>query len=257
MLSPIIWGTLWQCFGAAIALPLYFSRHLTWVATQKPSALVPAAHHMQALPASFLLGAVLPGVIGMMPAWVARSPFAHQNVLAAWQPDPLWVSLLQTGGIWLASSIASSATIEPAKLLTSTRRCYLLAATSSALGHMYVMLSVLGSDDPQLGFARMYVPHLYEGPTGASASIFVRGPWLFLQYDLIIIALSCLSWVYVLLASRAGGTTSWKLKCFAGIVLVAATLGPGAAVSLALWVREGQLVEEQANTSMAQRELKI
>ncbi|KAI0104692.1 hypothetical protein GGR51DRAFT_572643 [Nemania sp. FL0031] len=56
---PTVFGILWQCFGAAIALPLYFAIHLPWATSSRIS---PVHDDMQALaiPWSFLLGAVLP-----------------------------------------------------------------------------------------------------------------------------------------------------------------------------------------------------
>jgi hypothetical protein len=118
---------------------------------------------------------------------------------------------------------------------------YLLAAASSALGHLYTVGRVLMSADPETNFWRMYIPFpgFFSGPSGAS-DILVRGPWLFLQYDLIIISLSSLSWAYCLLLHHVEMS---KVRLALAMLLGALTVGPGATVSLSLFVRQSSLLQ--------------
>lgn len=220
----------------------------------------------RALPLSFILGAVIPVVIGMAPTWFGpkvRTAEAHQIILAAWQADPLWVSWILNctahAGAWIRGrKVAGTADDDRRKAYWWVRASYLLAASSSAMGHLYVVGRTLRSSNREaVNFVRMYVPLLspiIAGPAGTNLNnnnnIFVRGPWLFLQYDLIIISLSSLSWAFLLLLRQQqtpprGQHLSRSINLL-GLILLAGslTIGPGATVSLALFVREGQLPEE-------------
>lgn len=234
--SPIIWGLMWQAFGAAIALPLYFRAHLRWVdkvGDRLSSVDVAAA---RSLPASFIFGALLPAIIGMLPTWYPRSDVLHQNILAAWQPDPVWVSILQAIQVF----VLSSRTRNNERAVWWTRLSYLLAALSSATGHIYGMGSILMSTDPAMTIIGVYVPFIFTGPDGAIQKL-ANGTWLFLQYDLIIISISCISWAY-LLVLRTLPFNTW-IRSYLLIILMSssAVLGPGATVSLSLFWREGYL----------------
>ncbi|KAI0114569.1 hypothetical protein F4776DRAFT_638043 [Hypoxylon sp. NC0597] len=236
--KPIVFGILWQCFGAAISLPLYYALHVSW-ANQSKTFRSTNADLARAIPFGFLLGAIVPAIIGMAPTWngpESRNAETHQNILFAWQPDPIWVSLIQTGIIAATRSTVSrdNGTSIAQKW---TGISYLLAALSSALGHLYTMGSVLTKPNPIATLTRMYVPFPFSGPAGAT-DIFTLGPWLFLQYDLIIISLSSLSWAYIMLA-RASNGKGLSHGSLALIMLVGSlTIGPGATVSLALLARE-------------------
>lgn len=119
-----------------------------------------------------------------------------------------------------------------------------MAAASSATGHLYAMLMVISADDPLLSFGRMYIPHFYGGHAGLDGKL-LTGPWLFLQYDLIIIAVSSLSWAYILTARfLESGAPRLYLLCL--FLLGGLVLGPGATVSVALYWREDKLYELRA-----------
>lgn len=231
---------IWQAFGAAISLPLYFARHLDWLnqTSVQPQAVSEASS--QAVPFSFALGAIVPAVIGLLPAWIdpsTRSTERHQNILAAWQPDPLWVSMIQQLVVALLCRHAKS---DERKSYRWARFSFLLAAASSAIGHLYVKTVILTSTDWIHRFTRMYVPFLSKGPS-ETTDILVHGPWLFLQYDLIIISLSSLSWGYSLVRRLRPNGAPTRLTLVAYLLLGTLTIGPGATVSLLLFWRERQL----------------
>ncbi|KAL4942552.1 hypothetical protein BDV06DRAFT_235395 [Aspergillus oleicola] len=243
---PIVWGLMWQAVGGAIAWPLYFFVHLLWTESQphqiqlQPVSL-PAA---RALPLSFLTGAILPAVIGMLPTWTGatttRSPRAHQFILAAWQLDPIWVSILH-------------ATLT---MLFSSRPC-----SSERVGHLYVLARMMLSENNEvLSFARMYVPHL-AGPGDYTTNQLqlARGPWLFLQYDFIIYSLASLSWVLILLSRMEQPAVSWlgRTKLVLLMALGSIGFGPGTVVSLALWWREGTMAQLRDRRSLGYRGSKL
>ncbi|TAQ89188.1 hypothetical protein B7494_g2487 [Chlorociboria aeruginascens] len=195
--NPIIFALLWQAIGAAIIFPLYFSRHLEWINTQPselPSVSLPFA---RALPFSFIAGAIVPAIVGMLPTWVDRSPKTHQNILAFWQLDPIWVSIIQCLVVILFSGLISTNSQKRTSRWVQTT--YVFAAISSATGHLYATGAMLMSKDPDMGFGRVYIPHLFSGVAGVESRL-INGTWLFLQYDHILIAVSILSWAYLLVA---------------------------------------------------------
>lgn len=230
--SPLIWGVLWQAFGAAISLPFYYYHHLKWLDVSLHKVSSASLSDARVLPVSFTIGALVPAVAGMLPTWFERSARQHQIILAAWQPDPVWVCLIQA----LITAISSTTHVEK-QAIWWTCISYLLAASSSTVGHLYTFGSVAFSSDPAIGFTRMYVPFLRTGPAGSEKKL-ANGPWLFLQYDLIIISLSSLSWAYILVNRLHPVHRISPLLLSLMFLLGAAILGPGATVSLALLWRE-------------------
>lgn len=257
---PVIFGALWQCFGAAISLPIYFAKHLQWLSSAGVTQpRVRSSGEAKAVPFSFLLGAVLPTVVGMAPTWLGyghRAAESHQSILAAWQPDPLWVALLQLAGAAAFSrmmtktqSDATSRSKQDEEAHKWTLVSYLLALVSSTSGHLYVMYRVATSQNAATNLWRMYVPANLVRVENFQ-HILLEGPWLFLKYDFLIISLSSLSWTYYLLqhTSREEGKpgASSKLVLLLAMLFGSALLGPGAVVSLALFWRERSLVAKKA-----------
>ncbi|GFF55468.1 levodione reductase [Aspergillus lentulus] len=245
--QPVVFGLLWQGFGAAISLPLYYALHLSWL-LRAPQAATSAVDPRGArvVHAGFLLGAFFPAVLGMLPTWTgaaARSASDHQRILAAWQPDPLWVSWVQLALAFGLSRLRRTEARGPSPQDRTSwwiRGAYLLAATSSVSGHLYTMATALS--DRQLSLWHMYIPSGWYGPSGVSDDILIRGPWLFLQWDLIIISLSSVSWVLAILHQAFGKNCGlWTLKVGLILVLGSVLIGPGGTVSLALAIREAQL----------------
>ncbi|KAH8598661.1 hypothetical protein B0O99DRAFT_650379 [Bisporella sp. PMI_857] len=244
--NPIIWVVLWQIFGAAILLPLYFSRHLQWLSEQPDALAGSRIASSKALPISFISGAVLPTVIATMwPSWGLFDSLGHQKILAVWQLTPVWVSFIQIVLVWIKSAQAQASDDENAAWWSQLS--YLLAAVISFAGHAYALAAIALSLDPSLNLQRTHLPTFFTGLQG-SPDILTRGPWLFLQSDAMIISLSSVSWAYVLV-SRLAASRSAKsggkmladlLLLLAGFVIGGATIGPGAIVCVALWWREGK-----------------
>ncbi|KAK1979455.1 hypothetical protein LZ30DRAFT_596881 [Colletotrichum cereale] len=250
---PVVFGLLWQCFGGAVSLPLYFAVHLPW-AMSGDAVRVHDAEQALAVPWSFSLGAILPAVVGMGTTWLgpgSRSHATHQLILGLWQPDPLWVSGIQSTVTRALSVVrpgrghgpGSGPRARAANAFFWVRFSYLLASFTSGLGHLYVMGRIIASTDrTAVGFVRMYVPFLFSGPSGVGEDVFVYGPWLFLQYDLIIISSSSLSWAYFLLTGSGNlAEPVSSRRALLSLLIGVWVIGPGATVSLALWYRESTL----------------
>lgn len=73
----------------------------------------------------------------------------------------------------------------------------------------------------------------------------VDGPWLFLQYDLIIIALSSISWAFLLVRQLLGPREMSTVRLALVFLLGHVVIGPGATVSLALYWREVKLEQNR------------
>lgn len=229
---------MWQCFGAAIALPLYFRQHLAWTQSTLSHAAPARPAAVKALLFSFPLGAVLPAVVGLLPIFYPRTSSLHQTILAAWQIDPVYVSAIQALVTYALTQRTRSTAVTDG--IWWSQLVYLIAAVISAMGHIGAMAWFVSSNDPLATLTNAYLPFPLAGPLGASPRL-ASGPWLFLQFDLIIITLSCISWAYLLTVSlltesdRRRTTLPW---IFAGGVVL---LGTGATVSLALLWREHHL----------------
>ena len=250
----MLWGLIWQVFGAAISLPLYFAAHLDWLdkTSAQPQAVSGAS--AQAVPFSFALGAIIPAISGMLPTWIepsARSPGKQQNFLAVWQPDPLWVSLIQQ---LIVAVLSRYAHYDGRKSYRWVQNSFLLSAFFSAIGHLYVNIAMLTSGDCIHRFTRMYLPFSSKG-SPSTTNILIRGPWLFLQFDFIIISLSSLSWVCMLLCRLPLGEGPTRSTLVTYLLLGTVTIGPGATVSLALLWREGKLQRFQGikKTSISEK----
>ncbi|KAF2734443.1 hypothetical protein EJ04DRAFT_603209 [Polyplosphaeria fusca] len=239
--NPIVFGILWQCFGAAISLPLYYSIHLPWaLVADLGGRSVASPRDAQAIQISFLFGALCPAVVGMLPTWlgpVYRSARQHQIVLAVWQPDPFWVSAiyaLVSGFGPLTSPRARQSTRHSYPWVRAT---YVLAAVCSAAGHLCTVAQMINSSgEPKLGLTHMYMPS-FTGPS-ETTNILTSGPRLFLQYDLVIIAISSLSWAFLLCRSALEMRAWQQIRLAFCMMLGALVIGPGATVSLVLLVRE-------------------
>ncbi|KAF7915870.1 uncharacterized protein EAE98_010950 [Botrytis deweyae] len=267
--NPIVWGILWQIFGGAVLLPIYYSRHLQW-ASEQPDVLAPSdVSSSRAIPVSFIIGVVLPTIMAMLPTWSHTSldPVAHQKILAIWQLTPLWMSLTQAVITWALSQCADRMpSMSLRKKVIDNRIAawwiqvsYLLAAVLSFLGHLHALTPVVLSSDPVNGVQRAYLPSFFTALL-ESPNILSSGPWMFLQFDVMIIALSSISWAYILLsrllARRSGNLCDSKLAQFSPLLftlflLGVSILGPGTTVCLALFWREGELLSLRSAASIS------
>ena len=106
---------------------------------------------------------------------------------------------------------------------------WIVFALCSTVTHVYVISKALWAADLRLWV--MYVPNGFAGTPGTD-DILVRGPWLFLQYDLIIMAISSLSWAFALLCHAFKGESSFSPGKVGLMMTVGAlTIGPGGTVS--------------------------
>ncbi|KAK9772338.1 hypothetical protein SCAR479_11038 [Seiridium cardinale] len=237
-------GWLWQAFGAAIILPIFYAIHIPW-ASQKTLPRVIDVNRARALTPALLLGVAAPTAFIMAPAWMGpnyRLADEHQIYVAIFMLSPIWVAGILEATTLAGASLRSVATTRTNRSAAAwwVRAAYLQTCAISAVGHLYPTYKLLVAENPEIvNLTRMYVPAPFEGPSGVE-DILVIGSWLFLQYDHIIISLSSLSWALVLLRK----TPLDRIPTIVMILLLlvgSVVLGPGATVSLALYLREGHL----------------
>ncbi|GAW21539.1 hypothetical protein ANO14919_110620 [Xylariales sp. No.14919] len=243
--TPLFFVTLSQILGGAISLPLYYAYHILWI-DSADVLRVRDQNAAVALPFSFLLGAVLPAVVGCAPTWngpESRSPEVHQKYLAFFQIDPLWVALVQTLLVKLFRRL--SVAQAPKAAYRWTRVSYLLAAASSAIGHIYTAARIYTSTDEGTNLARMRVPRPPHGPTGGLPDLVARGTFLYLQFDIPIFELASMAWAFLLLSRMPNRARKSDLTLALTMLIGYLTVGAGATVSLALYVREGLLLEKR------------
>ncbi|KAI1196930.1 hypothetical protein F5X97DRAFT_199679 [Nemania serpens] len=248
--TPLVFVTLSQLLGGAISLPFYYAYHILWV-DDAEALQVRDQHAAKALPFSFLLGAVLPAILGCAPTWngpESRAPEVHQKYLAFFQVDPLWVTLTQTllANLfrWLCSTEGEDPRQSPKTAQRWTRASYILAAASSAIGRVYTVARMYTSTDERTTLARIRVPRSLEGPTGGRPDLLARGPFLYLQFDIPIFELASLVWVFLLLSRLPNRPLMPDLKLALTMLIGYLTIGAGATVSLALYIRESRLQEK-------------
>ncbi|KAI3326288.1 hypothetical protein HD806DRAFT_520913 [Xylariaceae sp. AK1471] len=248
--TPLFFATLWQVLGGAISLPLYYAYHILWVDSAE-ILRVRDQNVAEALPFSFLLGAIFPAILGCAPTWDgpgSRSPEVHQNYLAFFQVDPLWVTLIQTILTkvfrWLRSSKVADPGRAPRRAHKWTQASYLLAAASSAIGHVYSAAKLYTSTDERTNLVRIRVPYPPGGPTGGLPDLLARSPFLFLQFDITIFDIASLVWAFLLLSRMPDRPRISDLTLAFMMSIGYLTIGAGATVSLALYIREGLLPEK-------------
>ncbi|KAI1879705.1 hypothetical protein JX265_002659 [Neoarthrinium moseri] len=249
--SPIYFALLWQACGGAVVFPLYFGLHIRWASQERPAQVVDL-HKARALPLAFILGAAAPMIVLMAPTWLgpeARSPASQQMIVALFQPSPVLFSLLLTLFTRTSEYVGRDGrNIRPdgprdnRVVRRWVQGSYLAATAVSVIGRLYVLIRVFTAENSDsVNLLRMYVPHPFSGPVGTT-EVLAGGPWLFLQWDSIIISLASSFWALVLL--EKDGVVRESIAIVA-VVLAAGSvvLGPGATATMALYLRESQLPE--------------
>ncbi|KAI1308309.1 hypothetical protein F5Y03DRAFT_350653 [Xylaria venustula] len=253
--TPLFFVILSQILGGAISLPLYYAYHILWI-DDAEILRVRDQNAAIALPFSFLLGAILPAILGSAPTWNgpdSRTPGVHQKYLAVFQVDPLWVTLIQTLLTKLFHRLFSTESGDliqtPKTAHRWIRASYLLAAASSAIGRVYTAARIYTSTEEGTNLVRMRVPHPPAGPSGGIPNALARGTFLYLQFDIPIFELSSLAWAFLLLTRMPNRPRESNLTLASAMLIGYLTIGAGATVSLALYVREGRLLEKGKGTN--------
>lgn len=177
--------------------------------------------------------------LAMMYGYRFATASSSQGITAAYQFSPLLVAAVVNYATPSDSKISRANSIDSEGNLV--RYSYILTGLVSGSVHLYTWISTLVSSDETLSFSRIFVP-IFSSVKPGSAENLHQGALLFLQYDWIVVNISCALWICLfkhkgeLFPSLEGGALLVPFVLF-----VTFLLGPGAAVCGALWLREGNL----------------
>ena len=215
-------------------LPLYCLIHLRNRSANQASA-VPVSEAKALLPTT-ALGLFLPLMLILPPVLGCR--IEHQQAfMALFQASPLIFVLIQQ----IVARLIR--TLDEHRSPSDPNRpfvvgSYIFAGLSSAAVHIYVLIISLFTQNTHIGFSRVFIPSLVKIDPRAPKKI-TEGAHLFLQYDWIIINLTCILYIYFLSEAHLETLTrhlkipsgSRKLVAIVFITMTTVILGPGAAVS--------------------------
>ena len=182
---------------------------------------------------------------GLMPALAMlfgyrfATDFGRQAITAGCQFSPLILAVVV---IFISPTASNSSranrTGNDSDLV---RYSYIFAGFVSGSAHLYTLAITLLSVDQNVRFGRVFIPSPSSVILGSVENIH-HGGLLFLQYDWIVVNISCALWVYLFIdthqifSDMQGGKTKIPLLLF--FILL---LGPGGTVCGALWLREENL----------------
>ncbi|CAI9633216.1 hypothetical protein GT037_000016 [Alternaria burnsii] len=239
---------LWNMAGAAVVTPLFFCLLAKSAYTTRDCTI--PLNEARGFPPTLVVNALFP-VIMYAASWLGWSAHTQQSLVAWYHLNPMLmivtVVLASRPGTSLTqfeTPKRKSAPDEDAPWIVAS-----LVATGvlSAAVHVSVVLSALAASftrNTDLGILRLYVPSprsVFAQPRGSMAAL-VEGAHLFTQFDWIIVAAACFIITNHLLEKSAPRLTE-KAKKTALLwnLLGTVALGPGAAGSFALAVRENRM----------------
>ncbi|KAJ2990436.1 hypothetical protein NUW58_g2950 [Xylaria curta] len=253
-----VWAMiLWNANGAAIVQPLFFYL-LCKSKTRLRSTAIPTNDARALFIATFAI--LLSPLLIFAPAWANSPTSGHHGSIAYFHYSPVFVL-----GLFLATSSllptkpSSGRAIEAAK--ESKKWIVLsliLAGITSAAVHIYTVVSALISRDPDISLLRLFVPirattdPIYSLPVASKSLVpeyaaLLENLHLFSQYDWIVVTMSCIVFTHTLLSRRDGEDKPKEIvsreetRELAYLSVATLLLGPGAAGSFALAIREARI----------------
>jgi hypothetical protein len=230
-------------FGTAAVLPVYLYLHTKHVKFEKLSPTISTPRPQLLTIATILMAAIPPFI--MFSAYNFESDFNKHAVIAVYVLSPLVLGLVTIIISATDSKYSESHRTSSERILYSL----LLGALVSGCVHIYTMASTCLTQDESFKFGRVFIPSLSSVAPGSIDNIHT-GALLFLQYDWIVVCVTCAVWVYLLLDSRqvvigVQGFTTRVLLILVSTLLI----GPGATVSGALYLREQNLLGRYKETA--------
>ena len=253
--------------GAAFVQPFYFY----FITQSKAVSRDPTIPLNEAI-ALFVttLPTVLFPLFLFAPSWFKFSTWDHQGYIAIFQGTPFLIVAICLISIALMLPRYGLVSKKDAKNPNADRpwivASFIMAGTIAAAVHVFTVVHSLNSSDPDLTLTRLFIPSMGKvnsfsvvahNSTLASAApspkgrVLLEGFHLFTQFDLIVVALSCIVFTHYLLSNLPKAGTKMiseeprpaAMEELAYIALGAIIFGPGAAGSWALAIRESRLRE--------------
>jgi hypothetical protein len=241
-----MWPLLWNMFGAAFVLSLYFYCHMKITNTSAADPTLPRTR-ARALTPTMALAAFPPAMV-MLLAYSFTSTPGRQSIIAVFQFSPLIVAAT----VYILCAIPESSSTKPINGDTnSVVYSYVFSGFLAAAAHVYTLCVTLFSNDASVAFGRVFIPHPSQVVSGSVTNVH-DGALLFLQYDWIVINLSCALWAYLIMnptqhSSNSRGNVTQAIV----IILLTLIVGPGATVCGALWLSEDNLRKQYVKAQSA------
>lgn len=274
-------GTLCQLVTVAVTSPLYFSAQIWRYAAADASptwsdvAIDPL--DLRLLPASTVLGFVVPSVAMVLPDLLGWSTRAKYIAIAAWQPFPLLhgaihAALRTAFGGRKASTTTTTTGLTPdayKRTRSALRVAYGFAIVLVAAPHL-ILAATAGRalyehDTPVLEtVSALMAPHsLLEPPTRAvatppvstEAALAIVGS--FLRWDIYTASTAALVWsTYVSYRTSRGKGAAELLRLLVKVVLGVVAAGPLAPALVLMWERDLVLLDQAASKTARLKKIK-
>lgn len=244
--------------GAAIVLPLY-----VYLVCRSKARLRDASvpwHEAAALPAS-TLAILLQPLLVFAPSWMGRGGSSlHHGCIALFQAAPLGVLGLHLS---LASILPRKDSNASASSVKESKKwivmSLVLVGTVAAAVHFYTVVGALLTRDSDASLMRLFVPaHGFADPIEALPKTrglpaeymaLVENFHLFSQWDWIVVCLTSVVYSHLLLSHRDGvertkasqRSSPTEVQELVYLTIATLGLGPGAAGSFALAIREARI----------------
>lgn len=245
----------------AFAAPLYAGLHLIFSSTaSRPNAESIRAPRavLNVIPYVFIIGYLVPSLLLIAPLSETITADVKQIIIAAWQPWPLYISILTTvAHILFSPFVSNDKTIDGGRAtLGSLRKVYAVAFANTAINHLIPWtISLFTILEPRF-FNKEFadalhplnvfqLPLPWAQPTlqitelGAGVHVFLRWDYVIGSTGVLLWALSLHRNAHRAILGKAGG-----LRLLIKVALLSVVASPvGAAVEL-MWERDELVVHE-------------
>ncbi|EFR04325.1 hypothetical protein MGYG_07332 [Nannizzia gypsea CBS 118893] len=284
---PGIFIFLWNCIGAALILPHYLYCLLQSKATRRDAA-IPKHEAISLFITTFAM--ISFPLLLFAPVLLDYSSKDHHGFIALFHATPFLATLFFSAIAGIIQRLTPSDTgdgLNPSKQKQNHNvdepwivSSFVLVGTAAAIVHVLTMVVALRANSSDATIQRLFVPSFsslrkantlpsawtssYRGIVTGKASHAGTGLpakyeeileqfHLFTQFDWIVISLSCIVFSYLLLpdASASGTDTPREEKALLYLTLGSLLIGPGAAGSFALALRESKLREQVGSSIKA------
>lgn len=218
-------GFIFQNITYAITVPIYLFIHLLTSPVAKPfpgtyanSVLLISPLDLKILPLSIILTYIVPSFLMGLDAPSIVSGATHQQLIAFWQPFPIWTIIIQwilrSTFQFIGSKVFSKDSKQPltplgASYLSNVKHVYRFILMFCVLTHLPILLialipaSAISDILPKLApyaslnFFDIYVPY-FPFPLSQQVSNLASGAHTFLQWDLATGSTALLLWAILL-----------------------------------------------------------
>ncbi|KAL1793576.1 hypothetical protein ACET3X_008558 [Alternaria dauci] len=236
-----IWAFIYQNVGGAMIITLW------WLAFHRISSPKSYFQTGRTVPLPYAR-AILPGILlfYVIPTIALFVPGLNldtmQNLLAFWQFTPIFANI----PLWFVSLSGSSTAITTKNKsadIRSLKILYAFAFAVSTAAHWFAIRGISLSDNPDVTYARVFIPSTYTWKNGLD-----WGVLFIFQWDWLIIGSTYIisSWVAICDVQRMKNGEATLENIFESFLVIAAVTvmgGPGATLAAVWFWREGKMAE--------------